>query len=73
MIFVFIPVALISYFNLKWVYQNCNKTQAVFITLLFAGTLAVCMMTAAGVQLQSMAAMVGDLMKRMGLAYPPME
>ena len=68
----FIVIGLISYFNLKWVYKNCSKGQSVILTLLFAGVLAICMITASGTLIRSPIVMLGDLMKNIGLTYPPL-
>lgn len=72
MIIVFILLALISYFDLKKIYKDCSKGQAVIVTLLFACVLTVCVLTAAGVQIKSLIVVVGDMMKSIGLAYPPL-
>lgn len=65
-------VGLISYFNLKWVYKNCSTAQSILLTLLFAGVLLVCGITAAGIVIRSPIVILGDLMKSIGLSYPPM-
>ena len=70
MIYVFLLLALISFFDLKRLYKNSAKWQSVLVTLLFAGVIALCMLTAAGVQPKSPIVIVGDWMKSIGLAYP---
>ena len=70
MIFVFLLLALISFFDLRRLYKTCTKWQSVLVTLLFVGVIAVCMLTAAGIQPKSLIVIVGDWMKSIGLSYP---
>jgi hypothetical protein len=73
MFFTFVILALISFFDLRRIYKNNTKGKAVIATLFFIGVLAVCMITAGGFQLRSLIVIVGDLMKQIGLAYPPLQ
>ncbi len=70
MIYVLLLLSLISFFDLRRLYKTCTKWQSVLVTMLFLGVIAVCMLTAAGVQPKSMIVIVGDWMKSIGLAYP---
>ena len=73
MIYVLLILGLIAFFDLKRVYRTCTKVQSVIITLLFAGIMAVCLITASGMLLKSPIVIAGDLMKSIGLSYPPLE
>ena len=73
MIVTFLLVVLIAFFDLKRVYKSCPKGQAFVVTMLFAGILAVCMLTAGSVQIKSPVVIAGDLMKSIGFSYPPLE
>jgi FtsH-binding integral membrane protein len=73
MIYALLAVGLITFFDLRRVYKTCTKGQAVVVTLLFAGIMAVCLITAAGVLLKSPVVIMGDIMKSIGLSYPPLE
>jgi len=73
MIVTFLLVGLIAFFDLKRAYKSCPKGQAVALTLLFAGILIVCMLTAGGIQIKSPVVIAGDLMKSIGFSYPPLE
>ena len=73
MIFVILLLGLIAFFDLRRLYKDCSKGQAVVVTLLFAAVLAVCALTAAGVQLKSPIVVMGDMMKNIGLSYPPLQ
>ncbi|MGI5919764.1 MAG: hypothetical protein ACOX8N_08980 [Christensenellales bacterium] len=74
MVFVaLILLGLISYFSLRQVYKTESKWKSAFITLLFAGIMAICLITASGVILKSPLVIVGQLMKSIGLNYPPLK
>jgi uncharacterized membrane protein YqiK len=73
MIYVLLLVGLIAFFSLKHVYRTEKKAQAVIVTLMFGGILALCLVTAAGMLPKSPIIIVGDLMKSIGLCYPPLK
>jgi FtsH-binding integral membrane protein len=73
MIYALIVLGLVAFFDLKRVYRTCSKGQSVIITLLFAAIMVICLITASGVVLKSPIVIVGDLMKSIGLSYPPLK
>jgi len=73
MIFVVLILGVISFFSLRQVYKTESKGKSVIVTLLFAGIMAVCLITASGVILKSPLVIVGQLMKSIGLSYPPLK
>jgi len=73
MIYALLVVGVIAFFDLKRVYKTCTKGQSVIITLLFAGVMALCLITASGTLLKSPIVMMGDIMKNIGLSYPPLQ
>jgi len=73
MVFVVLILGLISFFSLKQVYKTESKWKSAVMTLLFAGIMAVCLITASGAILQSPLVIVGRLMKSIGLSYPPLK
>ena len=73
MAFVVLILGIISFFSLKQVYKTESKWKSAVMTLLFAGIMAVCLITASGVILKSPLVIVGQLMKSIGLFYPPLK
>lgn len=71
MIYVLLLLGLISFFELRRLYKDCTKGQAVVVTLLFAGIIVVCLITASGALPTSPIVILGDMMKSVGLTYPP--
>jgi len=72
MVFVVLILGLISFFSLRQVYKTESKGKSVIITLIFAGIIAVCLITATGTLLKSPVVIAGQLMKSIGLSYPPL-
>jgi len=73
MIFVVLILGVISFFSLRQVYKTESKWKSAVMTLLFAGIMAVCLITASGAILQTPLVIVGQLMKSIGLSYPPLK
>jgi FtsH-binding integral membrane protein len=73
MIYALLILGLIAFFDLRRTYKTCTKGQSVIITLLFAGIMAICLITASGTLLKSPIVMMGDLIKSIGLSYPPLQ
>ena len=73
MVFVVLILGFISFFSLRQLYKTESKWKSAFITLLFAGIMAICLITASGVILKSPLVIVGQLMKSIGLSYPPLK
>ncbi len=73
MIYVFLVIGLIALISLRPLFKNGPKRDAVILSVFFAGVLAICMLTAADAQVPSPMVAIGDLIRRMGLSYPPLQ
>lgn len=73
MIYVVLILGVISFFSLKRVYKTESKWRSAIVTLLFAGIIAICLITVSGALLESPVIIVGKLMKSIGLSYPPLK
>jgi len=73
MVYAALILAVITFFSLRQLYRTEPKWKSVIVTLIFAGIIAVCLITASGTVLKSPVVMVGELMKSIGLNYPPLK
>ena len=73
MVFVVLILGFISFFSLRQVYRTESKGKSVIVTLIFAGIIAVCLITATGTLLKSPVVIAGQLMRSIGISYPPLK
>jgi uncharacterized membrane protein YoaK (UPF0700 family) len=73
MIYVLLIIAVIALINLRPLFKNGPKRDAIILSVFFAGVLAICMLTAAEVAIPSPMVAIGDLFRGIGLAYPPLQ
>lgn len=67
---VFVIIALI---DLRPLFKNGPKRDRIIVSVIFAGVLALCLLEVGGVELPSPMMAAGELVKSLGLAYPPLK
>lgn len=73
MIYIALIFAGIFFVSLRPLLKNKNKHDLVWSGLFFLFTLALCLLVSAGVKLPSSSMALADLMKSIGLRYPPLQ
>jgi hypothetical protein len=73
MIWVVLLFAAIFYFSIRPMFKQKQRRDLIWVGIIFAVTLTMCVLVVAGVHLPSSSMMLADLMKSIGLHYPPLE
>ncbi len=72
MIVILMIFAAIAYFSIWPLIKKKQKRDIVCVTLLFLIALTVCLLTAANVHIPSLSNELANLLKSIGLQYPPL-
>jgi len=73
MVYVFMVFALIAFFYLLPLLKKSPKRDRIIVAAIFVFVLAVCALTAQGVELPNPLKTAEDIVKAIGLSYPPLK
>lgn len=73
MFYVILAFGLIAILSFRPLFKQRLKKDIVVTMIIFAVTLAICLMQVGGVKLPSPTVALGNLVKSLGLSYPPLK
>lgn len=73
MIYIILVFGAIFFFSIRPMFRQKQKRDLVWVGLVFVLTFAMSLLVSAGVKLPSSSMALADLMKSIGLHYPPPE
>ncbi len=73
MIYMILAFGTIFFFSIRPMFRQKQKRDLIWVGLVFLLTFAICMLVTAGVRLPSSSMALADLMKGIGLHYPPLQ
>lgn len=73
MIYVIIVFVVMFLISIKPMFKQKRRYDFIVVMLLYLATLAVCLLVVGGVKLPSSSMALANLMKSIGLHYPPLE
>lgn len=73
MIYVIVVFGVIFFLSMRPMIKQKQKRDMIWVGFVFLLTFAVCMLVSAGVRLPSSSMALADLMKSIGLHYPPLQ